>query len=131
MLSNTQKLNFYYLKIIHILHSLYHPKIIGHILKIKQKNKCVCIHEIIQLIIMKMKMKMKNRSRRCDINRAWSRHEHKFSKYKKCLTMIMLICIKEHLSNISSTIHKKVTQHWGWVEKKRSTQVVLPGWIIK
>ena len=118
MLSNTLKLNFYYLKIIHILHSLYHPKIIGHILKIKQKNKCVCIHEIIQLIIMKMKMKMKNRSHRCDINRPWSRHEHKFSKYKECLTMIMLICIKEHLSNISSTIHKKVTQHWGWVEKK-------------
>ena len=30
-----------------------------HILKNKQKDKCVCIHEIIRLIIMKMKMKMK------------------------------------------------------------------------
>ena len=27
--------------------------------KNKQKNKCVCIHEVIRLIIMKMKMKMK------------------------------------------------------------------------
>ena len=34
-------------------------RIIGHILKSKQKNKYVCIHEIIWLIIMKMKMKMK------------------------------------------------------------------------
>ena len=31
---------------IHILHPLYHPKIIGHILKNKQKNKCVHIHTI-------------------------------------------------------------------------------------
>ena len=33
----------------------------GHILKYKQKNKYVCIHEvIIRLIIMKKKMIMKN-----------------------------------------------------------------------
>ena len=44
MLSNTIRLNFCYLKIIHILHPLYHPKIIGHILKNMQKTKCVCIH---------------------------------------------------------------------------------------
>ena len=31
----------------------------GHILKSKQKNKCVCIHEIMQLIMIKVKMKMK------------------------------------------------------------------------
>ena len=62
MLSNTLRLNFCYLKIIHILH----PKIIGNILKNKQ-NKCVCIHEIIRQIIMKMKMKMKNTSHRYDI----------------------------------------------------------------
>ena len=33
--------------------SRHHRKIIVHILKNKQKNKCVCIHEIIRLIIMK------------------------------------------------------------------------------
>ena len=36
-------------------------KIIGHILTNKQKNKCVCIHDIIRVSIIKMKMKMKNR----------------------------------------------------------------------
>ena len=57
------------------------------ILKNKQKNKCVCIHEIIRLIIMKMKMKMKNRSHRHDINRPRPRHGHN-SKYRKCLSMM-------------------------------------------
>ena len=47
MLINTLKLNFCYLEIIHILHPRYHPKIIGYILKNKQKKKCVCIHKII------------------------------------------------------------------------------------
>ena len=50
MLSNTLRLNFGYLKIFHILHPRYHPKIIGHTLKDKQKNKYVCIHEIIRLV---------------------------------------------------------------------------------
>ena len=26
-------------------------------------------------------------------------------------------CIKQHLSNIRISIHEKVKQHWGWVEK--------------
>ena len=56
--------------------------------------------EIIQLIIMKMKMKMNNRSRRYDINKPRSRHEDNCDKYKKFLTMMMLICIKQHLGNI-------------------------------
>ena len=46
MLSNTLRLSLCYLKTIHIFHPRYHPKIIGHTLKNKQKNKCVCIHEI-------------------------------------------------------------------------------------
>ena len=61
-----------------------------------------------------MKMKMKNRSYRHDINRP--RHGHKNSKYRKFLSMMMLICIKQHLSNICSSIHEKVNQHWGCVE---------------
>ena len=66
MLSNTPRLNFYYLKIIHILHPHYHPKITEHPLKNEQNNMYVCIHEIIRVIIMKMKMKMKYRSHRYD-----------------------------------------------------------------
>ena len=37
--------------------------------KKKQKNKCLCIHEIIWFVVMKMRMKTKNRSHRYDINR--------------------------------------------------------------
>ena len=102
------RLNFCYLKIIHILHLNYHPKTIAHILKNKQKNIRVCIHEIIRLIIMKIKMKMQNRSHRYDINRPTPRHGHKYSKYKMCLSMMMLRCLKKRLSNIWSSIYEKV-----------------------
>ena len=94
MLSNTLRLNFCYLKTIHILLPRYHPKTLGHILKNKQKSKLVCIHKIIRLIIMRMKMKLKNRSHRYDTNRRTSRHGHKSGKYITCLTMIMLTFIK-------------------------------------
>ena len=59
MLSNTLWVKFSYLTIIHILHPRFHPKIKGHILRNKQNSKCVFIHEIAQLIIMKRKMEMK------------------------------------------------------------------------
>ena len=29
----------------------------------------------------------------------------------------MVMCIKQHLCNIWSSIYEKVKQHWGWVEK--------------
>ena len=66
MLSNTLRLSFIYLTIIHIPHPRYDPKLIGHILKNKQKSKRVFTHEITRLILMKMKMKTK--SHRYDIN---------------------------------------------------------------
>ena len=56
-------------------------------------------------------MKMKKSSHRLDINKSWSRHGHKYSKYKKCLNMMMLIYIKQHPSNIWSSIYEKVKQH--------------------
>ena len=87
MLSNTLRLNLW---INHIFHPPYHPKIRGHILNNKQKSKCVSIHEIIRSITMKMK----SRSHRYNIRRPSSGHGHKFSKHKKCLGMVMLICIK-------------------------------------
>ena len=55
------ELNFWHLKFIRIIHPRYQPRITGHVLKNNQKNKCICIHEIIRLIIMKMKMKMKKK----------------------------------------------------------------------
>ena len=66
-------------------------------------------------------MKMKNRSDRYHKNRLRARHEHKYSEQKKCLTMMMLtydLIYMQDLSNIWSSIHEKVKQHWNWVEKK-------------
>ena len=37
---------------------------------------------------------MKNRSHRYDKNRPRSRNEHKYSKYKTCISTVMLICTK-------------------------------------
>ena len=117
MLSNTLRLNSCYLKIIHILHSRYHSKIIGQILKSKQKKKCVCVHEIIRLIIMKMKMKMKNGSRRDDINTARCRRGRRYSKYKKCLIIMMLICTKQHLSNFFRSFMKRLSNNEAAMKK--------------
>ena len=51
---------------------------------------------------MKMKMKMKNRSNRYDINRLRSRMNTNILNILniKCLSMMMLICIKQHRSDI-------------------------------
>ena len=49
---------------------------------------------------MKLRLKMKKRSQRYDINRLRPRHVHKYTKYKMYLIKMMVICIKQHLSNI-------------------------------
>ena len=78
----------------------------------------VVLFEVIWLMTMKMMLNMKNRSYRYDINRPRPRNRHKYTKYKMCLSIMMAICIKQHLSNIWSSIHEQVKQNWGWVEKK-------------
>ena len=52
-------------------------------------------------------MKMKNRSCRYDIKRPTCRHGHKYIKYKKCLSMMMFICVNQHLGNIEAQCKKK------------------------
>ena len=64
-----------------------------------------------------MRLKVKNRIRRYYINRPRPRHGHKYTKYKICLSIIMVLCIEQHLSNICSSIHEKVKQHWGCVKE--------------
>ena len=49
---------------------------------------------------MKMKVKMKNRPHRYDINKPRLRYGHKHTKYKMFFSIMMVICIKQHLSNI-------------------------------
>ena len=61
---------------------------------------------------------MKSRSQRYNINRPRLRYRQKYTKHKTCLSIMMVICIKEHLSNIWSSIQEEVKQHWDWVEKK-------------
>ena len=46
------------------------------------------------------KLKMKNRSHRYDLNKPRLRHRHKCTKYKMCRSIMMVIYIKQHLSNI-------------------------------
>ena len=63
---------------------------------------------VMWLIIMKDRLKIKYGLHRYHINRARLRHGHKYTKYKMCLSMIMDMCIKQHLSNI-----------WSWIQGKR------------
>ena len=61
---------------------------------------------------------MKSRSHRYDMKRPRISHVHKHTKYKICQGRMMVVCIKQHLSNISSSIHLNVKRDWGWLEKK-------------
>ena len=51
------------------------------------------------------------------LKRPMPRHGPRYTKYKICLSITMSIYIEQHLSNIWSSIHKKVEHHWSWVEK--------------
>ena len=64
-----------------------------------------------------MRLKMKNRSHRYDINRVRPRHGHKYTKYKTCISIMIVICIKQHLSNILSSIHEKLSNTEGELKK--------------
>ena len=63
-----------------------------------------------------MKLKKENRSYRYDVNRPRPRHRHKYTKCEMRLGIMMVKCIKQHLSNTWSSIYEKVKQQWGWVE---------------
>ena len=60
---------------------------------------------------------MKNRSHRYDISRPGPKHGQKYTKYNMCLSMIMVICIKQQLNTIWSTIHEKLSNTKGELEK--------------
>ena len=52
---------------------------------------------------------MKNRSHRYVKNRPRPKHGHRYTKYKMCLIIMMVIDIKQHLSNIWSSIQEKLS----------------------
>ena len=63
----------------------------------KECNKIsVCFNKVIWLIIMKMK----NSSHGYGINRPRPRHGHKYTNNEKCLSIMVLIFIKQDLSGI-------------------------------
>ena len=114
-LSNTLKLNFCFLKIIPILHPCYHPKLIWDVLKNGQKTSVSVLMRSYDYMYWKWSSKWKNGLHRYDINRTKQTHGHKHTKYKICLSIMMVMCNKQHLSNI-----------WSWSLKKlRSTQADL------
>ena len=55
---------------------------------------------------MKIRPKMKSRPHRYDINRPRPRHGRKCIKYKISLSIMMVKGIKQHLSNIWSSIYE-------------------------
>ena len=75
------------------------------------------LNDVIWLLTMKIRLKMKNRSNKYDINWTNPRQGHKYTKYEFCLSIIMTMCIKQHLRNIWRSVHEKVKQHWGWLKK--------------
>ena len=127
MLSHTLGLNFCYLQITHILRPRYHPIIMGHILKNKQKIKCVFTDKIIRLIIMKMEIKMKNKSHRYDINRSRPRHGHKYCKFKNCLSVIILEAqFKKKLSSTEAKLKKTIACKKACTLKVLLQESILP-----
>ena len=110
MLSSTLRLSYWYLKIIHILHPCYDPK--------QAKGQVSLYSWDYTINHNENEGENEKRSQRYDINSPRSRHRHKYSEYKKCLSMMMLMCINQYPSNIWSSIHEELKQHWGWVEKK-------------
>ena len=46
---------------------------------------------------MKNEDEKERRSHRYDINGLRTRHGHRYSKYKNCLSMLMVICVEQHL----------------------------------
>ena len=45
------------------------------------------------------------------------KHRHKYTKYKMCVTIMIVRCNKQHLSNMFSPLHETVKQHCACVEK--------------
>ena len=74
---------------------------------------------------------MKRESHRYDINITRLGHGLKYTKYKIYLSMMMLICTEQHLSNIRNLIHENVKQYWTRVEKSVANVKKCAYWKLK
>ena len=86
------------------------------------KNKYACFNDVIWLMAIKARLKMKNGTLIYDINRPRPRHGHKYTKYRMYLSIKMFICIKQHLSNIWSSVQENAKQHSAWAGKKKKNK---------
>ena len=124
MLSNTLRLNFcYYLKIIHTLHPHYRPKIIGHILKYKLKNKCVCIHEII--VVTKIGNDHKPPQMTTNHQQMITKHQQTNTNYQQTISFLLSTpdnC-KEHpdFEKRTLSVPNKLVRIVGWCPTKVSS----------
>ena len=73
---------------------------------------------------MKMRLKRKNRSHRYDINRPRPRQGHRCTKYRMCIIILMVTCIKQLTSNIliNSLVH---TLQRKFIEGIPSTKILI------
>ena len=112
-LSNIPRLKICDWKTIRFLRPRYHLKSAADIWKSVQKIKYVCFNEILWLTIWKINLKNKYRSHRYDINKPRYRHEHKYTKWKMCLGMMIIVCVMLQLSNIGNSNNEKIK----WAKK--------------
>ena len=57
-----------------------------------------------------MKMRnMKNRSHKYGINRPRPRNGHKYTKYKLCLSIMIVLCINQHQATFETQFMKKLS----------------------
>ena len=73
-----------------------------------------------------MRLKIKNKSQKYDINWLRLRHGPKYTKYKLYPSIMLVLCIKQQLRIIWSSIHEKVKQHWCRVEEKGVLNYLIP-----
>ena len=57
---------------------------------------------------MKMRLKMKNRSHRYDINRTSPRHGNRYTIYRMCPSVMMVVCINPYFTFLLSDITTKL-----------------------
>ena len=65
-----------------------------------------------------MKLKMKTRSHRYDLNRPKLRQRHKYSKYEKCVSMIMLYVLNNTSATFETQFMKKLSNTKTELKKK-------------
>ena len=78
---------------------------------------------IIWLMAMKNEAENENRSQRCGIKGLGLNMNKKYTKKKTRLNIMMVICIKKHPNNISSSVYEEGKQHCGWVENIKSLSI--------